>query len=136
MTMTPDATLARGTAPVLPAARWFDVCAYGDLLPERGACAMVDGVQVAIFRTYGGELFALSNFDPYSDAYVISRGILGTRGGAPTVASPMYKQVFDLHTGVCLDEPQVALPTFRVRRTGADRVEVAVEVVSSDEHRQ
>jgi nitrite reductase (NADH) small subunit len=136
MTMTPDATLTRGSAPVLPAARWFDVCAYGDLMPERGVCAMVDGVQVAIFRTFEGELYALSNFDPFSDAFVISRGILGTRGGAPTVASPMYKQVFDLRTGACLDDPDTALATFPIRLTAGDRVEVALEVVPSDEHRQ
>jgi nitrite reductase (NADH) small subunit len=46
---------------------------------------------------------AVSNFDPYSRANVISRGIVGTRQDAPTVASPMYKQVFDLRTGACLD---------------------------------
>jgi nitrite reductase (NADH) small subunit len=40
----------------------------------------------------------------------MSRGIVGSRGDAPTVASPMHKQVFDLRTGICLDamgrEPQ------------------------------
>ena len=45
----------------------------------------------------------MSNLDPYSRAHVISRGIVGTRQDAPTVASPMYKQVFDLRTGACLD---------------------------------
>ncbi len=35
---------------------------------------------------------------------MIARGIVGTRGDAPTVASPMSKQVFDLRTGVCLDD--------------------------------
>ena len=33
----------------------------------------------------------------------MSRGIVGDRQGVPTVASPMYKQVFDLRTGACLD---------------------------------
>ena len=105
--------------------RWHDVCAYSDLLPERGVAALIEDVQVAIFRTFDGELYALSNFDPFSGAYVISRGILGTRGDVPTVASPMYKQVFDLRTGRCLDDPRVALPTCRIRRTPQDRVEVA-----------
>ncbi|NDU75719.1 nitrite reductase small subunit NirD [Actinomadura sp. DSM 109109] len=130
MTTTPEATIVRERTG-RPAARWFDVCSYEALIPERGACAMVDGTQVAVFRVFDGGLFALSNLDPFSGAYVLSRGILGTRDDAPTVASPMYKQVFDLRTGVCLDDPRVALPTFPVRRSG-DRVEVALP----DEHRQ
>ncbi|GAA4391541.1 nitrite reductase small subunit NirD [Actinomadura verrucosospora] len=130
MTTTPEATIVRERAG-RPAARWFDICSYVGLTPERGACAMVDGTQVAIFRTFDGGLYALSNLDPFSGAYVMSRGILGTRDEAPTVASPMYKQVFDLRTGACLDDPRVALPTFPVRRSG-DRVEVAL----TDEHRQ
>ncbi|MGI5201534.1 nitrite reductase small subunit NirD [Spirillospora sp. CA-108201] len=130
MTTTPEATIVRERAG-RPAARWFDICSYAGLTPERGACAMVDETQVAIFRTFDGGLYALSNLDPFSGAYVLSRGILGTRDEAPTVASPMYKQVFDLRTGACLDDPRVALPTFPVRRSG-DRVEVAL----TDEHRQ
>ncbi|GAA2594114.1 nitrite reductase small subunit NirD [Actinomadura fulvescens] len=141
MTTTPDLTISRTAVPPAaapPAAgRWADVCSYRDLIPERGVCAMVDGVQVAIFRTFEGELFAVSNFDPFSNAYVISRGILGSRGGAPTVASPMFKDVFDLRTGVCLADPEVALPTFPIRRAAGDRVEVAVayEHRGIDEHR-
>jgi len=104
-------------------ATWMDVCSYTDLLPERGACALVGDRQVAVFRTYEGELYALSNLDPFSGAYVLSRGILGTRNGVPTVASPMYKQVFDLTTGLCLDDPAESVPTFSIRLNG-DRVEV------------
>lgn len=102
---------------------WADVCSYADLIPERGVCALVGGEQVAIFRTYEGELYALSNQDPFSHAYVLSRGLLGTRRGIPTVASPMYKQVFDLTTGQCLDDPAKSVAVFKVRLNG-DRVEV------------
>ncbi|MBE1536451.1 nitrite reductase small subunit NirD [Actinomadura algeriensis] len=135
---TTEATLApeaRAPQPVRPDQRrrerrhpeqgWSDVCAYADLIPERGVCAMIGGTQVAVFRTFDGDLYALSNLDPFSGAHVLSRGILGTRDGVPTVASPMYKQVFDLRTGVCLDDPRVALPAYGVRRAGG-RVEVAV----------
>lgn len=104
--------------------RWFSVCAYDDLPPERGVCALVEGQQVALFRTYDGRLYALSNHDPYSGAYVLARGIVGSRAGVPTVASPMYKQVFDLTTGRCLDDPAVGAATYRVRVHGT-RVEVA-----------
>jgi nitrite reductase (NADH) small subunit len=130
MTTTPD--LVRdpetgGEGPAGSPARWYDICSFDDLMAERGACAMVEGVQVAVFRTFDGDLYAVSNLDPFSGAYVMSRGIVGTRGGAPTVASPMLKQVFDLRTGCCLDDPRVALPTFAVRRVpGTARVEVAL----------
>jgi nitrite reductase (NADH) small subunit len=46
---------------------------------------------------------------------VLSRGIVGDRGGRATVASPIYKQVFELATGVCLDDPSVCVPTYPVR---------------------
>lgn len=82
---------------------WEEVCHLGDLPPERGAAAMVDGVQVALFRTHDDTVYALQQYDPYCGAHVLSRGIVGSRGDVPTVASPMYKQVFDLRTGACLD---------------------------------
>jgi nitrite reductase (NADH) small subunit len=94
---------------------WIQVCQYDDLLPERGAAALLDAGQVAIFRTHDGDMFAISNRDPFSGAHVMSRGIVGTRGDAPTVASPMHKQVFDLRTGICLDDPAVRVSVFAVR---------------------
>jgi nitrite reductase (NADH) small subunit len=95
---------------------WSDVCAVDDIALDRGACALVDGYQVAIFRTSpAGELYALSNYDPCSRAFVLSRGIVGSKGDVPKVASPVYKQNFDLRTGQCLDDPAVTVPTFRVR---------------------
>lgn len=82
---------------------WVPVCRVSELLPERGVAALVNGEQVALFKTYDGQVYALGNFDPFSGAYVLSRGIVGSKGDIPTVASPMYKQVFDLRTGACLD---------------------------------
>lgn len=97
------------------------VCTVRDLEVERGRAALVDGEQVALFLLADGDVRAVSNFDPYSGAHVISRGIVGTRGSAPTIASPMHKQVFDLRTGECLD-PQgrtvVHLPVWPVRIDG------------------
>lgn len=94
---------------------WQDVCALDDLLVERGACVLVDGQQVALFRLADGRVRALSNYDPFSKAFVISRGIVGCTAGRTKVASPMYKQSFDLVTGVCLDDPSVSLPVHEVR---------------------
>lgn len=98
-----------------PVRHWTAVCRYGGLIPERGVAALVDEAPVAVFRTHDGELYALSNLDPFSDASVLSRGIVGDRDGTPTVASPVYKQVFDLRTGACLDDPEVAVATYPVR---------------------
>ncbi|WP_436759808.1 nitrite reductase small subunit NirD [Streptosporangium sp. V21-05] len=97
---------------------WTAVCSYTDLQPERGACALVGGRQIALFRAFDGSLFAIGNRDPFSGAHVLSRGIVGTRAGEPVVASPMHKQVFSLATGVCLDDPAVAVPTYPIRVTG------------------
>ena len=82
---------------------WHEVCRLTDLSPERGAAALVDGVQVALFRTHDDQVYAVQQLDPYSAANVMSRGIVGSRADLPTVASPMYKQVFDLRSGECLD---------------------------------
>jgi nitrite reductase (NADH) small subunit len=87
---------------------WVRVCALDDLEIERGRAALLGATQMALFLLHGpdgstGRVHAVSNLDPYSHAHVISRGIVGTRQDVPTVASPMYKQVFDLRTGVCLD---------------------------------
>ncbi|GAA5208351.1 nitrite reductase small subunit NirD [Microbacterium kyungheense] len=95
------------TAHVAPPG-WVRVCALTDLEIERGRAALLGGTQIALFLTRGadgrdGRVYAVSNFDPFSRANVISRGIVGTRQDAPTVASPMFKQVFDLRTGICLD---------------------------------
>jgi nitrite reductase (NADH) small subunit len=104
---------------------WIDVCAFEDIVPDTGVCALVAGEQVAVVRTGFGSIYAIGNFDPFSKAYVLSRGIVGDAGGVPKIASPIYKQAFDLRTGACLDDPSVRVPVYRVRvRSG--RIEVAV----------
>jgi nitrite reductase (NADH) large subunit len=100
-----------------------DVCAVDDLIPGRGACALIGSSQVAVFRV-DGEVFAVGNRDPFSGANIISRGIVGSKGEVLKVASPMYKQSFDLRTGRCLDDDTVALPVYPARVVG-DRVEIA-----------
>ena len=90
------------------------ICALDALLPERGVAALLGTTQIALFRTHDDQVFAIGNQDPYSGANVMSRGIVGSRGDRPTVASPMFKQVFDLRTGECLDDPSVTLPVYPV----------------------
>ena len=91
------------------------VCDYEHLQPERGAAALLDGHQVAIFRTFDGMLHAVDNRDPFTGQNVLSRGIVGTRAGVPTVASPLLKQVFDLSTGVCLSDDSMRIRVHDVR---------------------
>jgi nitrite reductase (NADH) small subunit len=109
--------------------RWIDICAVEDIIPMTGVCALLGRKQVAVFRVPGepDELFALSNFDPFSKAFVLSRGIVGDRAGVPKVASPVFKQNFDLRTGQCLDDPAVSVKTYPVRAR-AGRVEVFFSV--------
>ena len=99
MTVLERGALATPTVP----AGWVRVCSLTDLEVERGRAALLGSTQLALFLLHSGRVHAVSNLDPYSGANVISRGIVGTRQDAPTVASPMYKQVFDLRTGACLD---------------------------------
>jgi len=105
--------------------QWVDVCAVEALVPGRGECVLVGEDQVALFRLSDGSLFALSNYDPFSRTNVLSRGIVGSKDGVAKVASPVYKQGFDLRTGQCLDDPAVSVMTFAVRATDG-RVEVAL----------
>ena len=94
---------------------WTPVCTLVELEVERGAAALVHGQAVAIFRTHDDTVYALGNHDPFSRASVIARGIVGTRGDVPFVASPMHKNAFDLRTGRCLDDEAMSVPSYEVR---------------------
>ncbi|SFK24249.1 nitrite reductase small subunit NirD [Amycolatopsis sacchari] len=96
--------------------RTVAVCDLARLIPGRGVAALLpDGRQVAIFLTAEGELYGLSNIDPFARAAVLSRGLVGESGGVPFVASPLLKQRFDLRTGVCLDDDSVVIRTYEVQ---------------------
>jgi len=98
---------------------WTRVCALTELIPERGVPALVGGEAVALFLLDDGKVHAVGHHDPFSKANVMARGIVGSVGEGDsyrdTVASPMYKQVFDLATGECLTEPGHSLPVWPVR---------------------
>jgi len=95
---------------------WIDVCHVDDLQPDSGICALVAGRQVAIFyQPRRNAVYAVGNYDPFSAANVLSRGMIGDSGGEPMVASPMYKQHFYLRTGQCFEDASVRLPVYPVR---------------------
>lgn len=96
--------------------RWIDVCHIDDLQPNSGVCALVAGRQVAIFyMSADASVYAVGNYDPFGNANVLSRGLIGDIQGQPVVASPLYKQHFNLYTGVCLEDANVAIPAYAVR---------------------
>ena len=109
--------------------KWDDICLVSEIAPNTGVCALIEAQQVAIFRVgSGADVFAISNYDPFSKAFVLARGIVGDRSGIPKVASLIYKQNFNLLTGQCLDDETVSVPTYKVRVV-EDTVQVAVEEV-------
>jgi nitrite reductase (NADH) small subunit len=104
-------------APLAPAepTTWQPVCRLDSLEPLWAEAALVDREQVALVRLPSDEVVAVSHWDPYAKAHVMARGIVGLRGGRPTLASPLHKQVYDLATGECLTDPALRLATFPVR---------------------
>lgn len=101
---------------------WTRVCALG-AIPKEGAVAVLVGdAQVSVVRLADDTLFAVSHRDPASGANVMARGIVGSTTiegvEVPTIASPMFKQVYDLRDGRCLTDRQRALATWDVRLHG------------------
>lgn len=136
MTLTTVQTDLSDTPP--GSVTWLDVCAHDELDAERGSAVLIGGQQVALFRLASvrpldaafpvvPELYAVGNRDPYCGANVLARGIVGSVGATVYVASPMYKQRFDLRTGQCLDDEAVVIPAWPVRAVDG-RVELSLGV--------
>lgn len=95
---------------------WIEICKLDDLIVNDGVNSLVDDQQIAIFRTSEDDkVFAIGNYDPIGNAYVLSRGIVGDIKGEPVVASPLYKQHFSLLTGQCLEDDEVKVPAYPVK---------------------
>ncbi|MGS0743247.1 nitrite reductase small subunit NirD [Glaciimonas sp. GG7] len=96
---------------------WISICNLDEIVPNTGVCALINGTQVAVFHVNDGEqrVFAIDNFDPNSQAAILSRGLVGNLGERIVVASPMYKQHFDLQTGECLEAPEHAVNIYPAR---------------------
>ncbi|WP_458318759.1 nitrite reductase small subunit NirD [Mycolicibacterium brisbanense] len=105
---------------------WTTACRYDYLMPCRGVAVLLpDGSQVALFRLDDGTLRAVGNIDPFCGAAVMSRGIVGDRGGRATVQSPIKKQAFAFDDGSCLDDPEMSVPVYRTRVTPGGFVQIA-----------
>ncbi|MBI3041939.1 MAG: nitrite reductase small subunit NirD [Betaproteobacteria bacterium] len=114
----PARSCRKGPTPPVPVSEWVAVCRLGDIVPNTGVCALVGGRQIAVFRLDDDRIYAIGNHDPFSAANVLSRGIVGDLKGELVVASPVYKQHFNLASGQCLEDPQVRVPVFAARLDG------------------
>ena len=93
------------------------MCATDRVRPDRGVAALVGDDMVALFRVGGDQeqWFAIDHLDPVTGAPVMARGLVGSTDGAdaeggdaPTVASPIYKERYDLRTGMGIGNDHAA----------------------------
>ena len=122
MTMT-----VSNTAITQPVTVWERACAVTDLEPSWGEAVLLRMKQIALFLISPTEIYAVAHRDPHTDSNVMARGIVGSKGDRPTIASPLHKEVYDLGTGECFTDPSLYLHTYRTRVVGGF-IEVAVEV--------
>jgi nitrite reductase (NADH) small subunit len=110
---------------------WVDICPLSAIAPNTGVCAWVEGEQVAIFRVGNeSEVFAISNYDPFSKAFVLSRGIVGESQWHLQSCLPNLQAKFQpASLDSALMMKQVSIPTYNVRVV-EDRVQVAVGEVA------
>ncbi|MBZ2169697.1 nitrite reductase small subunit NirD [Marinobacter sp. F4216] len=108
------------------------VCRLRDLIPGSGIAVWTPAGPVAIFYLpeQTPSMYGISHHDPFSGANVLARGITGDLKGHLVVASPIYKQHFDLRTGVCLEDENVRIPTYQVHVDGGD---VLVDVPAEED---
>lgn len=91
------------------------ICRVDDILPNTGVAARVGDRHVAVFRVGEATFHAIDNVDPRSGASVLARGLVGNLGARVVVASPLYKNHFDLTTGECLEAPEQSVRAHTVR---------------------
>jgi len=95
---------------------WVTLCSINDITPGCGICAQVGQHQIALFRPHSQqEVYALSNIDPFAQASVLSRGIIGEHQGELWVASPLKKQHFRLIDGQCMEDETRSIVRYSVR---------------------
>ena len=119
--LSADNDAAVNASPQVQSDGWSYVCEFSDLVVNSGVCALVDDKQVAIFNVKmngASSLFAVSNFDPIGKANVMYRGLVGSLGGVPVVASPLYKEHYSLESGECIEHPDIHLTSFAIKQDG------------------
>ena len=105
--------------------KWLTICNIDDIYKNTGVCADFNGKQVAIFHIKTANVNknirlisrvkAVSNFDPFAKANVLSRGLIIEKESEYYVASPLLKQEFCLNTGQCQQDASVTITTYQSR---------------------
>ena len=80
--------------------------------PGQGACFIVAGQEIAVFRQRDGKVFATQNRCPHRQG-PLAEGVIG----AGKVICPLHGQKFDLSSGQG-PEPENCLKTYPVRLAG------------------
>ena len=100
---------------------WLPACKTTDVPADGGACALIEGEQVAIFNfARRGEWYATQNLCPHTQQMILARGMIGSTGEAcePKVACPFHKRTFSLLTGECLNGEECSIRIYPVRVEG------------------
>ena len=108
--------------------QWEQVCGVNDLQADSGILCLIGDKQIALFYAPAEKeprVFAIDNYDPLGKANVLSRGIIGDINGEPVVASPLYKEHYNLNTGRCLEDENISVEAYETRIVG-DLVEIKV----------
>ncbi|MEX2187779.1 MAG: nitrite reductase large subunit NirB [Pirellulales bacterium] len=100
---------------------WVRVGDEVDFPKDGGATIKYGDVQIAVYNfTSRGQWYASQNMCPHKNAFVLSRGILGTQGESPKVACPLHKKTFSLDSGQCLSGEDLGVKVFPVRVVHGD----------------
>lgn len=98
---------------------WIKVGEVGDFPVDGGATIKYGDVQIAVYNFASrGQWYASQNMCPHMNAFVLSRGIIGTAGEVPKVACPLHKKPFSLETGESLSGEAYSLKVFPVKVEG------------------
>lgn len=104
------------TLPTTKPLTWHLACHVHDVPTDGGACALIEGQQIAIYHfARRGEWFATQNLCPHRQQMALSRGMIGSQAGEPKVACPFHKKTFSLQTGACLSGEEYTIETYPVR---------------------
>lgn len=97
--------------------KWIEAAPVSAFSKDGGAAIKVGDDQIAVFNFASrNEWYAVSNLCPHKKQMILSRGMLGDKGGIPKVACPFHKKQFSLSTGDCLDDSNCeSIRTFPVK---------------------
>ncbi len=119
---TNGGTNGKSKKPQAPMPQWVEVGSVGDFPRDGGAAVKYGDVQIAVFNFASrDQWYACQNMCPHKNAFVLSRGILGSVGKAPKVACPLHKKPFSLESGECLSGEDYSIKVFPVK-VEADKV--------------